>query len=69
MPVGLVGVVGFLPPLSFGALVGINYAEMSPTKTQVFSALLMREAYDHWALSFKPGVALIVTPPVATTVV
>ena len=46
VPVALVGVVGFLPPLSLGAL-AINYAEMSPTRTQVFSALLMSVAYDH----------------------
>jgi hypothetical protein len=30
---------------------------------------LIRVAADHCARSFKPGVALIVTPPVATIVV
>ena len=62
VPVVLVGVVGFLPPLSLGALLAINYAEMSPTRTQVFSALLMSVAYDHRVLSFKPGAASTVTP-------
>lgn len=61
VPVGLVGVVGFLPPLSLGAR-AINYAEMSPTRTHVLVALLMSVAYDHWVLSFKPGAAFTVTP-------
>ena len=62
VPAGLVGVVGFLPPLSFGALPAINYAEMSPTSTHVSVALLMSVAYDHVVLSFKPGAAFTVTP-------
>jgi hypothetical protein len=62
VPVGDVGVVGFFPPLSFGALLAINYAEMSPTRTQVLVARLMSVAYDHCVRSFKPGAAFTVTP-------
>ena len=62
VPVALVGVVGFLPPLSLGALLAINYAEMSPTRTHVLVALLMSVAYEYWVLSFKPGAAFTVTP-------
>jgi hypothetical protein len=40
--VPIVGVVGFLPPLSFGfALPAIIYADRSPTATHVSVALLM----------------------------
>ena len=60
--VPIVGVVGFLPPLSLGALATINYAEISPTRTHESVALLISVAYDHVVLSFKPGAAFTVTP-------
>ena len=64
--VPIVGTPGILPPESFGD--AISYAEMSPTRTQVFSALLISVAYDHSARMLSPGVALTVTPPVPTIV-
>jgi hypothetical protein len=64
--VPIVGTPGIFPPESF---VAISYAEMSPTNTHVSVARLMSVAYDHCARILRPGVALIVTPDVATIVV
>ena len=69
VPVALVGVVGFLPPLSLGALATINYAEMSPTSTHVSVARLMHVAYENCVRIFNPGAAFTVTPDPATIVV
>ena len=64
--VPIVGTPGILPPES---LVAINYAETSPTNTHVSVARLISVAYDHCARILSPGVAFMVTPPAATTVV